>query len=114
MSKTLTKEKHGDFLIKLMNDRSSFEYWMTLPIRTNNYYWGLCALYLFGQIDRINRDEVIDYLLQCQKPDGGFSGNVGHDASIHTTLSAIQSLIILDAFDKVDIEKNVQWIASLQ
>ena len=114
MATTLLKEKHINFLITLLNSKDSIEQMRTIPIRTNSIYWGLSALYLVGGLDRINKAEIVDYLKKCQVPEGGFGGNIGHDAHIHQTLSAIQAIIILDAFDEFDFEATVKWIASLQ
>ena len=41
---------------------------------------------------------------------GGFGGNVGHDAHMLYTLSAIQILAMFDSLDKIDKEKVVQYI----
>lgn len=113
-SMTLLREKHVNFILYLMKQRDSFEYWMTLPIRTNNYYWGCSALYVMGAADKIDREDVIQYVKACQGENGGFGGNIGMDPHIHATLSAIQVLILIDALDTVDTTKTVEWIASLQ
>ena len=68
---SLEREKHIDFIIRLMKNRECFEYFMTLPIRTNNYYWGIAALYLLGGLDRIDRDEAIEYIYKIVS----FTGN---------------------------------------
>ncbi|EAY19237.1 protein farnesyltransferase, putative [Trichomonas vaginalis G3] len=110
----LLREKHIRFIIALMKNKEIYEYWMTIAIRTNNFYWGIGALYLMGGLDRIDKEEAISYILSCQAPNGGFAGNTGHDPHIHQTLSAIQALIMLDAYNRFDHDKLVQWIASLQ
>ena len=96
MALTLQKEKHIKFILDLMKNKEIYEYWMTISVRTNNYYWGIGALYLFGGMDRLDKKEVLEYLLACEAPTGGFGGNIGHDAHIHQTLSALQALIMRD------------------
>ena len=110
----LLREKHISFLIRLLNETDTYEKVLTIPIRTNTYYWGLSALYLLGAMDRIDQTAIVDYLVKCQTEEGGFAGNIGNDAHIHQTLSAIQALILLDAFDRINIDKLVSWIKSLQ
>lgn len=110
----LEKEKHIKYILALMKNREIYEYWMTISVRTNNYYWGLGALYHFGGLDQADKEEAIQYILQCQSPKGGFSGNIGHDPHIHQSLSALQALIYLDAFDKFDHDALTKWIQSLQ
>eukprot|EP01133_Synstelium_polycarpum_P011905 gene11905-13871_t len=91
-----------------------FEYWVTEHLRMNGMYWGMATLYLLGSLDRLNRDDTIKWVLACQKPNGGFSGNVKHDEHLLSTLSAIQILILLDAIDQLDVESVVKYVAGLQ
>ena len=54
-------------------------------------YWGLTAMDLMGQLHRMNRSEVIDFVKSCQHPTlGGFSPTLHHDPHLLYTLSAIQ------------------------
>ena len=110
----LLKEKHIAFLLRLLREKEAYETVVTLPIRTNSYYWGLAALYLLGGMDRVNKEEIIDHIVKCQTEEGGFAGNLNSDAHIHQSLSAVQALILLDALDKIDQDKLVAWIQTLQ
>ena len=114
----LEKEKHSLFLKKLINDRESAAYFLTYAQRVNNYYWASGALYLLGKLDVLNIEETISFIKQCRIKGKGFSGNIGYNSTAHTTLSAIQTLIILNKFDEVlsndDIEEISHWISSLQ
>ncbi|KAK8898553.1 Rab geranylgeranyltransferase [Tritrichomonas musculus] len=111
---TLNRTNHINFIHKLINDRQSSGYFMTISIRTNNYYWALGVLYLLDAIDQIDKKETVDFILSTQSECGGFGGNTNFDPHIHTTLSAIQCLIFLDSIDKIDKEKVCRWVASLQ
>jgi geranylgeranyl transferase type-2 subunit beta len=53
-------------------------------------------------------------VLKCQHENGGFGGNIDHDPHILYTLSAIQILLIFDELHKIDREKVISYIASLQ
>ena len=53
-------------------------------------YWGLTAMDVMGQLDRMNRPEVIEFVKSCQHPSGGFGPAPHHDAHLLYTLSAIQ------------------------
>jgi geranylgeranyl transferase type-2 subunit beta len=64
--------------------------------------------------DALDRDAVIEFVLSCQHPNGGFGAHPDHDAHILYTLSAIQILVIEDAIDRIDAEKVAKYIASLQ
>ena len=67
------------------------EYCTTEFLRVSGVYWGLTAMDLMGQLDRMNRSEVIDFVKSCQHPAlGGFSPTLHHDPHLLYTLSAIQ------------------------
>ena len=53
-------------------------------------YWGLTAMDLIGQLEVMNKAEVLDYVRSCQHPCGGVSACLNHDAHLLHTLSAIQ------------------------
>ena len=65
-------------------------------------YWGLTALYLLRQQDKLNKQELLAWVMSCQKQDGGFGGSPRHDAHLLHTLSAIQVLALYDELDLVD------------
>ena len=54
-------------------------------------YWGLTAMDLMGQLHRMSKDEVIDFVRKCQDPEtGGFAPTLHHDPQLLYTLSALQ------------------------
>lgn len=53
-------------------------------------YWGLTVMDLMGQLPRMNRQEIIDFITACQHECGGISASIGHDPHLLYTLSAIQ------------------------
>jgi geranylgeranyl transferase type-2 subunit beta len=113
----LLKDLHVSFLRRLLFSKGSYEQVLTFPIRTNTYYWGLSALYLLNGLNSIDSDaksQIIDEIVQSQTSEGGLAGHVGGDAHIHYTLSGIQALILLDAFDRLNHDRIATWIATLQ
>lgn len=78
------------------------EYWLTEHLRLNGVYWGLTALHILGSPDALPRDETIDFVLSCQKENGGFGAAPGHDAHMLSTVSAVQVLVMIDAVDELD------------
>jgi geranylgeranyl transferase type-2 subunit beta len=113
----LLKDLHIRFLRRLLFTKTSYEYMVSFPIRTNTYYWGLSALYLLGGLDGLDPSEkaaIVSEILDSQTAEGGIAGHRGGDAHVHYTLSGIQALILLDAFDRLDAERIVNWIKTLQ
>ena len=70
-------------------------------------YWAVTSLALMGKLDEFDKNQVIDQVLSCQCPNGGFGGNTGFDAHLLFTTSAIQILVIYNALDRMDIQKTV-------
>lgn len=68
----------------------------------NGLYWGLTALHLLGYSDALPRDETIAFVLSCQGDNGGFGAAPGHDTHMLYTVSAVQVLATVDAFDALE------------
>lgn len=78
-------------------------------------YWGVTALDLMSQLDKLNRDEIIEFVKRCQCPKtGGFAPCEGHDPHILYTLSAVQILCSYDCLSEIDVEAVSKFVASLQ
>jgi len=72
-----------------------------------------------GRLDvkESHRKPIVDWVFDCYDPSqGGFGGNVGHDAHLLYTLSALQILAMADRLDdpRLDREAVVKFVASLQ
>jgi len=63
---------------------------MTEYLRMSGMYWGLTAIELIGNLERMNRQEVLDFIKVCQDDSGGISASTGHDPHLLYTLSAVQ------------------------
>lgn len=88
---------------------------MTEFLRMSGVYWGVTALDLMGQLDRLDRAEIVHYIRQCQCPKtGGVAPCDGHDPHILYTLSAVQILCTYDCLADIDVEAIARFVASLQ
>lgn len=58
-----------------------------------------------GHPEALPRDEVVQFVLSCMHDSGGFGAAPRHDAHMLYTVSAVQILATLDAFD--DLERYV-------
>ena len=93
---------HVKYIQSLDKRKDEYEYWLTEHLRLNGLFWGLTALHLMGHPEALPRDEVIDFVLSCQHDSGGFGAAPGHDAHMLSTVSAVQILAMLDAFDDLE------------
>ena len=75
---------------------------MTEHLRLSGLYWGLTSLYLLGQPDALPRSEILDFVVSCLQANGGFGAAPGHDAHMLYTVSGVQILALLDAFDEFE------------
>lgn len=66
------------------------EYTLSEYLRMSGIYWGLTVMDLMGQLPRMNRQEIIDFIKSCQHDCGGISASIGHDPHLLYTLSAVQ------------------------
>lgn len=108
-SKGLMLEKHVEFLLSYEKEENS----MLDYLRMSGMYWTLTTLDLMGQLDRVPKQRVIDFVLSCRRPDGGLSPAPLHDSHLLSTLSAIQILALYDALDELDTDAVVNFIVSL-
>lgn len=82
--------------------KDELEYWLTEHLRLNGLYWGLTALHLLGHPDALPRNGILDFVCSCLHENGGFGAAPGHDAHMLYTVSAVQILATLDAFEEFE------------
>ncbi|KAK4140310.1 terpenoid cyclases/protein prenyltransferase alpha-alpha toroid [Dichotomopilus funicola] len=115
----LVKSAHVTYIQSLDSRKDEYDYWLTEHLRLNGLYWGLTSLHLLGQPDALPRAETIDFVLSCQHETGGFGAAPGHDAHMLSTVSAVQILAMVDAFDELETRGKGkaqvgQYISNLQ
>ncbi|KAK4034808.1 terpenoid cyclases/protein prenyltransferase alpha-alpha toroid [Parachaetomium inaequale] len=115
----LATSAHVKYIQSLDSRKDEYDYWLTEHLRLNGLYWGLTALHLLGHPDALPRAETIDFVLSCQHDSGGFGAAPGHDAHMLSTVSAVQILATIDAFDELETRGKGKaqvgkYIANLQ
>ena len=63
---------------------------MTEYLRMSGIYWGLTAIDLLSSLDRMNKTEVLKFVVDCQHDCGGFGASIAHDPHLLYSLSAVQ------------------------
>ena len=118
---TWLTDVHVSYVLALREKTHTFEHVATEHLRMSGVYWGLTAMALMGRDGDMHStspsassEELVNWVMQCQHPNGGFSGNVGHDAHILYTLSAVQILAMCDALDRIDVDLVAKYFAGLQ
>lgn len=88
---------------------------MTEFLRMSGIYWGVTALDIMGQLPKVDKSSIIEFIKKCQCPvSGGISACEGHDPHILYTLSAIQILCIYDCLNEINLEDVAKYVKSLQ
>lgn len=77
-------------------------------------YWGLTALDLMGKLEHTNKEEVLEFIGQCQNDSGGIGASLQHDPHLLYTLSAVQILCMYDALEVINIDKVVNYVKERQ
>lgn len=98
----LATSAHVKYIQSLDTRKDEYDYWLTEHLRLNGLYWGLTALHLLGHPEALPRAETIDFVLSCQHETGGFGAAPGHDAHMLSTVSAVQILAMINAFDELE------------
>ncbi|KAF8183642.1 rab geranylgeranyltransferase [Pholiota molesta] len=112
---TLLSDLHVSYIQKLGENKDDLAYHLTAHLRLNAVYWGFTALCILGRPDALGREEMIEFVMSCWDDEaGGFGAHPEHDAHLLSTLSAIQILVMQDALDRMDVDRVVQFILSLQ
>ncbi|CAJ1961051.1 unnamed protein product [Cylindrotheca closterium] len=125
------RESHLKYIASLsakLDKPSSYEGAVTEHLRMSGIYWTYAALSLLVQrpeADKVlgvtsapsdDRPSIVDWVLKCYvKGTGGFGGNLGHDAHILYTLSALQILVMAEYdLNQLHVDDIVKFILSLQ
>ncbi|XP_064649465.1 geranylgeranyl transferase type-2 subunit beta-like [Lineus longissimus] len=112
--KTLLLQKHIEYIAAYGNKKDEYEYCMTEYLRMSGIYWGLTVMDLMNSLDKMDKDEVIEFVKSCQHDCGGIGASIGHDPHLLYTLSAIQILSLYDALDSINQDEVVKYISGLQ
>ncbi|KAF2222195.1 geranylgeranyl transferase type 2 subunit beta [Elsinoe ampelina] len=113
-------EQHIRYVQTLDDRRDEYEYWLSEHLRVSGVYWGLTALHLLGRPNALPRDKLLDFVLSCWQPNGGFGAAPGHDAHMLYTVSSVQILALLDGWTEADARQAdskaiiSKYIVSLQ
>ncbi|KJH50091.1 prenyltransferase and squalene oxidase repeat-containing domain protein [Dictyocaulus viviparus] len=86
----LLAERHLKFITNYEKNKGSYDYIMSEPLRLSGIYWCVAAVFIQNEQNAFNRDEIIQYIRECQLSDGGFAPAACHDSHLLHTLSAIQ------------------------
>ena len=82
----------------------TFEFYATEHFRMSGVYWGLTAMHLLGKQDMMDTGGIVNWVLSCQHPNGGFGGSQQHDPHLLYTLSAVQILALCHALSRINPE----------
>lgn len=78
------------------------------------YVLALCGTLSRLTDDNEKKEKVIGYIVSRQLPDGSFAGDQWGEVDIRFSYCAFISLRILDALDRIDLQKAMEYIVSCQ
>lgn len=59
---------------------------------------------LMGKLEMMNREEIIEFIKQCQHENGGIGASIDHDPHILYTLSAVQVMVFIQTVLKLAVK----------
>ncbi|GAW81995.1 geranylgeranyltransferase [Plasmodium gonderi] len=94
------KEKHVNYLNTYTTTSNAEELIFNETLKMCGVFYYLCSCKILSH--KINKKkEFINFILQCQNPDGGFGNNANYDSHVVSTHHAILSLLLLNhSFDE--------------
>lgn len=109
-------EKHYNYLLNLdsTKDQYAIGFFMNEHLKLPGAYWCISALSLLDKLDDKRKDEMVEFIKNCQCENGGIGGNIQHDAHITCSLYAVLILSQYDALDAIDTEALAKYVAGLQ
>lgn len=107
-------EKHAEYIQRVSADRTSLEYVLTDYMRMSGVYWGVTSMALLGKLEEMEKEELVNWVVSCQHPCGGFGGSEDHDPHMLYTLSAVQILAVFDSLERIDGDAACRYVAGLQ
>ncbi|KAJ1368177.1 hypothetical protein KIN20_029255 [Parelaphostrongylus tenuis] len=112
--KEFMADLHLKFITKYEEDKDSYEYIMAEPLRLSGIYWCVAAACVLNKPNALSREEIVQYIKECQRGDGGFAPAAHHDSHLLHTLSAVQILIMYGALDSFDLDSIAEYVRRLQ
>ena len=67
---------------------------MTEYLRMSGMYWGLTVMDLMHSLELMDKQEVLQFVRECQHECGGVGASIGHDPHLLYTLSAVQVRVL--------------------
>ncbi|KAK2156852.1 hypothetical protein NP493_1934g00003 [Ridgeia piscesae] len=110
----LLLQKHISYISAYGTKKDDYEYCMTEYLRLSGIYWGLTVMDLMHSLELMDRQEVLQFVRECQHECGGVGASIGHDPHLLYTLSAVQVVTLYDAVDTLDVDAVVKYIVGLQ
>jgi geranylgeranyl transferase type-2 subunit beta len=113
------EDKHNEYIYTKAIDVSSFEAVVMQHLRMSGVYWAVTAKKLIGkdlisELGEKEEGELYQWIIDCMHDSGGFGGNIGHDAHMLYTLSAVQILAMSGRLHMIDSSKVIAYVAGLQ
>jgi geranylgeranyl transferase type-2 subunit beta len=114
---TFLREQHLNFIESYGKNPNGFEQTMAEYLRMSGVYWCLNATALMeAKIDKecpsLKKENLIEFVMSCFTPSGGFCPSPGHDPHVLYTLTAVQTLALLDSLHLLKEEDKQDKVAS--
>lgn len=115
--KKIHREDHQRYLESMLR-RLPLHYECLDSSRPWNVYWILQAAHLLNfTFDDETLEHVVEFLIKCRHPNGGFAGGPGQYPHLAPTYAAVNSLCLIgtsNAYRAIDRESLMQFLFSVR
>lgn len=115
----LDRKKHIEKLIQGLTGQLPKHYEVLVPGQTWAVYWITHSLALLEQPNFLDTviEDVIEFIKQCEHPDGGYGGGPGQIAHLATTFAAVNALITIhsdEALESIDRASLIRFLHKMK
>ncbi|ORY80876.1 type-2 proteins geranylgeranyltransferase subunit beta [Protomyces lactucae-debilis] len=107
-------EHTGDYISKLQLPSGAIQgdVWGEVDMRIN--YAATQCLVLLGKLDKLNREALAAYVLQCRNFDGGFGMVPGAESHASHAFTSLGTLSLLGKLESIDQNRTAWWLSLRQ
>ncbi len=108
-------DKTSEFLINLKTPEGGFKAsHKSMNPNMLETATALFTLYLLDQLDLVNKEQIVNFILNCQL-NGGFKNHLRSRVSdLNSIFCAVNSLILLESLNKISSEKAINNILNFK
>jgi geranylgeranyl transferase type-2 subunit beta len=112
--KSIEIDKHISWILSHHRNDGSFISKENIPSRLSDTYYAVRSMQKIDEDEVLDKKSLLDFVLSCEDKNGGFKNSIGHPPQPQFTSYGLYLLNMTAYMPKLDKEKHISWLASLQ